>query len=382
MTALPSYFDDFLQEIRLTRSQVEELKVAHTTLRERLLADEDMRAIIVSTFLHGSYRRATAIRPEGDARADVDVIVVTKLDRTKYTPQQVFDKIEPFLEGYGYAYEPQSRSFKISFEEVDLDLVPTSAPSEVDQKAYRSESVLTLDSVADNAGDWRYNDYWVSSNQRDVVEAASRLYKAAKADEWKTEPLWIPDRDRKAWQATHPLAQLLATRDKNKACRGHFVNVVKAVKWWRRAMHPEPKRPKGYPLERIVFEGCPEGVMSVAHGLTKALENTVEHFRDEALRRKPFLRDHGVDQNVLERIDGDDFQAFYEQVELAAIDARTALEEVDPIASAELWHQLLGDAFPEPPGSKSDNDAGSSGGDRGGYIAPVAPANPRGGRFA
>ncbi len=40
---MTSYFNDFLKEIRLTTAQVNELKSAHTTLRERLMNDENYR---------------------------------------------------------------------------------------------------------------------------------------------------------------------------------------------------------------------------------------------------------------------------------------------------------------------------------------------------
>ena len=58
---LPSYFSDFLSAIRPTDSQKEDYKTGHKTLRERLNNDEKLGPILVSDFLQGSYRRATAI---------------------------------------------------------------------------------------------------------------------------------------------------------------------------------------------------------------------------------------------------------------------------------------------------------------------------------
>jgi hypothetical protein len=40
MAAIASYFSDFLSEIRLTESQVEDCITGHSTLRKRLLEDE------------------------------------------------------------------------------------------------------------------------------------------------------------------------------------------------------------------------------------------------------------------------------------------------------------------------------------------------------
>ena len=84
---LPSYFADFLREIRPTRTSSTNSR-GHTTLRDRLRDDPGLSGIYISDFLQGSYRRATAVRPKGEARSDVDVIVVTDLDRQSCTPQK------------------------------------------------------------------------------------------------------------------------------------------------------------------------------------------------------------------------------------------------------------------------------------------------------
>ena len=51
MSTVPSYFKDFLSNIRLSDNQVSDLKTGHTTLRKRLEEDETLSKIIVSTFL-------------------------------------------------------------------------------------------------------------------------------------------------------------------------------------------------------------------------------------------------------------------------------------------------------------------------------------------
>ena len=79
MATLTSYFNDLISEIRPTEAQRKNLQDAHQRFRERLLADEHLKSMIVSVFLQGSYRRATAIRPQGDDKLDVDMVVVTRL---------------------------------------------------------------------------------------------------------------------------------------------------------------------------------------------------------------------------------------------------------------------------------------------------------------
>ena len=47
MSTVPSYFKDFLSNIRLSDNQISDLKTGHTTLRKRLEADETLSKIIV-----------------------------------------------------------------------------------------------------------------------------------------------------------------------------------------------------------------------------------------------------------------------------------------------------------------------------------------------
>ena len=98
MATVPTYFKDFLANIRLTSSQVNDLKTGHHTLRNRLNDDEELSKIIVSTFLQGSYKRSTAVKPKNGTKSDVDVIVVTKLDSNEYTPEQALNTFVPFLD--------------------------------------------------------------------------------------------------------------------------------------------------------------------------------------------------------------------------------------------------------------------------------------------
>lgn len=52
------------------------------------------------------------------------------------------------------------------------------------------------------------------------------------------EPLYIPDRDADSWEKTHPLEQISWTQQKNARCNGHYVNIVKCLKWWRKEKYP------------------------------------------------------------------------------------------------------------------------------------------------
>lgn len=380
---LPTYFNDFLTEIRLTKNQREDCIRGHTTLRERLANDEDLSDIVVSTFLQGSYRRATAIRPKNGVRADVDVIVVTKLSRHEYTdPEKAMLLFRPFLkEHYSGKYHIQGRSFGIELTYVDLDLVITSAPSESEIRVYSSDSVLE-ENMLEDLGDWRPVQSWVAPDKRTSKTATVLLEKARSEPLWKTEPLYIPDREAKSWQPTHPLAQIVWTWEKNRACNRHYVNVVKALKWWQRVNHPDSGRPKGYPLEHLIGLCCPDGITSVATGITAVLERIVQDYASYAQSETvPTLCDHGVpEHDVFARISGEEFAVFYDQVGAAAQIARRALEATDVTESATEWRRLFGSKFPVDP-DQEDNSGGTKMGE-GGYTPRTGPSVITGGRYA
>lgn len=360
MATINSYFSDFIREIKLTDSQAEGCKTGHSTLRERLLNDADLAPIIIDTFLQGSYRRSTAVRPiDNDSNADVDVIVVTNLDKSVVTPQEALNKFKPFLEKhYAGKYKLQGRSWGIKLSYVDLDLVPTSAPSEAQKAVLKSASVRT-DRTLEESLDWTMKPSWLPSEQRNPRFLKEYRTKLEAEKEWQAEPLWIPDREVKTWNETDPLAQIDATSKKNGSCNGHFVNVVKCLKWWRAAKEPKPKYPKSYPLEHLTWTCCPDNITTVADGVVKTLENIRDRYITEAiLKTVPFLPDHGVPtHNVLGRISGDDWSTFHKIVTNASKLARKAYDEEDVRESAVLWKQLFGDKFPDPP-AKSNTSGG------------------------
>jgi hypothetical protein len=377
---LPSDFKEFLQKIRPTENQRSDLQTGHRTLRDRLNDDEDLKNVLISDFLQGSYRRATAIRPSGDRRSDVDIIVVTKLSEDEYTPAQAMDLFESFLnKHYKGKWRQQGRSFGIELRYVELDLVLTSAPSEAEVGILKSDAIKSDDDI-EEAKDWRLHESWPALSSRSRDDARILVAKAKNEPEWKAEPLRIPDRDANQWESTHPIEQISWTRDKNARMNGHFVNVVKAIKWWRVENFDEPKHPKGFPLERLIGECCPDGISSVAEGVVKTLEDIVSRYAlTVVMGSKPVLPDYGVStHDVFKRISADDFRKFYDQSKDGAALARRAFDSKDRNESGTLWRDLFRSKFPTPPA----NGGGGSGGSGRGYTPPTSPAVPGSGRFA
>src|SRR3990172_10394593 len=62
---LKTDFEAFLREIRPTQSQRSDLQTGHRALRDRLRDDEELKNVVVSDFLQGSYRRGAAAPPQG-----------------------------------------------------------------------------------------------------------------------------------------------------------------------------------------------------------------------------------------------------------------------------------------------------------------------------
>lgn len=369
---LPTYFDEFLAKISPTKDQKKIMTGEHKLLRERLMNDEDLEDVLLSTFIQGSNRRYTANKGCVDHPCDVDVVAVTNIPRGPETAAHAHQVFRPFLERhYKGRYEPQDRSWCITVHpEVKIDLVPTSEPDSQELRA----------AIFSDAGLSRWDPESSFLAGSALSSERDAMFAAAKRDQdWqKSEPLWIPDRKLRTWDKTHPLYLIGWSAAKNLACDGHYVGVVKALKWWRRDVEPLPKYPKGYPLEHLIGECCPDGITSVAEGVTATLAEMARRYLAyaEALQ-VPFLPARGVrdpEVNVMARVTGEDFAAFHKKVVRSAGLAQRALEAEDIAESATLWQQLLGREFPEPPEDHARVKVG--------YTPPAAPARPREGRFA
>jgi Second Messenger Oligonucleotide or Dinucleotide Synthetase domain len=351
MTAVPSYFTDFLAEIRLTDAQQSACQEKHLELRRLLQLDPDLSAVIIDAFLQGSYRRETGVRPlkpsNGAEHLDVDLVVVTTLDPKAHTPDMVVTRLTPFLDrNFRGSWQRNDRSIKITFADtpVTLDLVTTAAPSMI-QEAIKAAELRRPGTQRMLPLSRRKLDE--PSDILTFRRALSEVRKAAGSDDWRQDALLIPDRELKTWVRTHPIAQIEWTTRKNSKTNQHYVNVVKAAKWWRRR-NSRPEHPRGYPLEHLIGAMCPDGIDSVAEGLTRSFEAIVFRFKPGD---KPALPDHGVpEHDVLKRVTVADFAAFLGLLRNAATLARRAMDSPTVPESASTWRELLGPEFPVPDG--------------------------------
>lgn len=355
MASLPSLFGTFLSNIRPSSSHIEGYKEGHETLRTHLQADDQVSEFYIGDFLQGSYRRWTAVKPIEREKSDVDIVLVTDLDKHSVTPRDALQQCEPFLEKH-YTDDQWSKTdhaYNIETDSVEIDLVLTAAPSKATRTVLQSDGAiggLEIGTGLDQA-------------QSDSIAKAFGLTLAGSDEAWKNEPLDIPNRESNEWEETNPLATIDWTLKKNDSTDGHYVNVVKAIKWWRRTQFTEPERPKGYPLEHLVGCCCPDDIDTVAKGITRTFEVIKEEFASEAaLEEAPSLPAHGLSHiDVFARLDGQVFADFYERASDAATVARTALDEENKAISRESWYELFGEEFPEYEGSDTDDGGESKG---------------------
>lgn len=334
------YFDDFLRGIRLTESQRKAAKKGHETLRERLL-DNHSGGEIVTTFLQGSYRRATAIKPQDGKSSDVDVVVVTNFDPSEWTPKAALEFFEPFLEKYYKGkYTQQSRSYQIQLAEVELDLVVTSAASQAFVDEFRNDQIA-IRAILKSSDP-------ITEMTIQVPTPTFKSFIFRDFDE--SEVLRIPDRDLGRWEETHPIEQILWTYEKNDKCNGHYVNVVKAVKWWQRLNSDAVEHPKGYPLEHIVGDHCPDGIESIEEGLIATFRAIKQKYSWHAIMGEvPVSYDRGIRTNVLTRITKKQFAQFYKEIERVCETLDQITDTDDECEKIRLWGEIFGEAFPNPP---------------------------------
>lgn len=340
MSSIPLYFKDFLNEIRLPNDLRSELIAAHTDLREWLKTDDITKDLLVESFLQGSYARSTCIKPGDGDKVDVDVIAVTNIDHDDVSAKEAFALVMPFVEEHYENYRQQRRSIGISLPKVDVDLVITAAPSEEVKREIKSAALSSAFTVDDISG---YERPLIESYHRDSLEAFFKT--DIRGQQWRQEPLLIPDSEQDEWYRTHPLEQIRWTREKNLLCAGNYVNVVKAIKWWRRLTLPDLKYPKSYPLEHFVGECCPNSIKSVAEGIAETLGTIVRRYPT-----KPILPDRGVrEHDVFETLSEDDYNTFYDAVCIDARLAKKAYDSNDPEESVNLWRAFFKncDEFPK-----------------------------------
>lgn len=298
-------FTTFLNDIEPSKTTKTDASNGHTKVRDFLSGHATYKKHYVSSFLSGSYKRVTAIRPktkEGTvARPDVDIIVVTN-HTLNDDPQSVIDLLYDTLKPEYSTIRKQNRSVGIQTDKVDIDVVPIIAPYGMDGSLY------------------------------------------------------IPDRKKEQWIITNPPKHTTWTTEVNQDSGGRFKPLVKLMKWWRRENPTIAKKPKGFVIECIVAECMDRQQTNYGELFVGTLEKIVEKYAIYiSLRTVPFIQDPGVSSNsVTTGMTFDAFEGFYNKVKAHAKVGREAIDEKDEEKSITKWRTLFGDRFPKS-GSSQNN---------------------------
>jgi predicted nucleotidyltransferase len=296
-------FTELLSDIEPSTTTQTNASSAQTELRDFLTDDEDFKKYHETTFLSGSYKRKTAIRPHtknGQTdRPDVDIIVVTThtLDDS---PKEVVDLLYKTLKKEYSDIRRQARSVGIESSKADMDVVP--------------------------------------------IIPDGTMYR-------------IPDRKQEEWIKTNPPGHTTWTTETNTAAGGRFKPLVKLMKWWRRENPTVAKKPKGFVIECITAECMDYEETYYGELFVKTLEEIVEKYKtNHLLGTVPNISDPGVPGNfVTDGITADAFTGFYNKAKSHAELGRKALNETAPEEATKLWKKIFGDRFPKTEGTNSNS---------------------------
>ncbi len=304
--ATQKQFLDLLQDIEPSPTTTADASKSHTDLRKFLRENPRFKSVHIDTFLSGSYRRDTAIRPRTEngvvARPDVDIIVVTN-HTSSDKPVDVISKLCKVIREEYTDARLQARSVGILTSKVDMDVVPIIAP-------YGMENTL-----------------------------------------------YIPDRQLEKWLVTNPPRHTTWTTEVNQDTNGNFKPLVKLMKWWRRQNPTVSKRPKGFVIECIVAECISRSETNYAKLFIGLLENIVSRYSYAAASNTiPWITDPGVPTNsVTSGMTAEAFAGFYNKAKAHLAIAQEALQLSDsnPKKELELWREIFGQRFPASVSQKS-----------------------------
>jgi predicted nucleotidyltransferase len=295
--ATQQQFRDFLSDIEPSNTTKENASNAHAAPRDHLKSHDKFKKYHVSTFLSGSYKRDTAIRPRvhdgQEDRADVDVIVVTNHKKTD-KPEEVICLLHRTLQEKYDDIKKNVRSVTIVANGINVDIVPIIAPDGLNGR------------------------------------------------------LFIPDRNLSKWVETNPIKHTQWTIDTNEAADGRFKPLVKLVKWWKRENPTGFRKPKGFQVECVVAECMEYGQAQYQELFVGTLEGIVSRYQPHIdAGVLPFIADPGVAGNsVIEGMTFEEFNAFHNTAKKHAKLGREAINEADPEKETEKWRKVFGERFP------------------------------------
>lgn len=162
--------------------------------------------------------------------------------------------------------------------------------------------------------------------------------------------IWIADREDDRFELSDTRLVTLAVQARNQECGGKFIHQVRMVRhWFRRVLDGLVPRFVG---ECLAYEVITDE-MAHDEAVAAVFAAAVKHV-EEGVVLVP-----GSDENVLDRLDDSALQALRDHLREADRAAQEALDLAaagDEEGAVDIWHQVFGDPFPEPP-AQSVEDA-------------------------
>jgi len=300
-------FSEFLTDINPSTTTTQRSQSAHTEVRKALLADETFKSRVERTFLGGSYKRQSAIRPvrkgDDEQRPDVDIYVVVDASPDWNTPADLMEELFAALDGnrkeLGITKLKRGRcSIAVSMNKADLDV-----------------SVLLE----------RQTDGYYRIGNKDTGE----------------------------WYPTDPEEHTNWSTRENTRLSGRLKPMTKMLKWARRENPTQFRHPKSFALEALLAANMSENVGhygQLFHDFCDAFVNAYQADRDWG--SCPELADPAIQNgNILAGVSADQFCAFFDKIKAHRDDAARALSETDQEKATKYWRRIFGTRFPSP---KSD----------------------------
>ena len=297
-------FTDFIKDITPSPTTNARSASAHNAVRDALTSDDGYKQEVLRTFLGGSYKRMTAIRPvtKGDdtERPDVDIYVVVAGSTWTKTPKELIEDL------YG-ALNRNRRSLgitKISRNRCSISLSTGSADMDV-------SPILDRD--------------------------ASGYYR-------------IGNRYTDEWYETDPEAHTTWSAEVNADCSGRFNPMVKMVKWTRREYPTKSKHPKSIALEALIAKHMDRYETHYGQLIHDTFNSIVDAYGiDRLLGICPTVDDPAVaGGNLLNGVSGEVFSGFYDKIKSFRDEAAKALATDDQEKATVHWRRIFGPRFPSP----------------------------------
>lgn len=306
-------FNEFITDITPSVTTNTRSASAHSSVRDALTTDDIYKADVLRTFLGGSYKRKTAIRPvtkNGDTeRPDVDIYIVVSGSTWTSTPEDLIENLYSALN--------------------------------------RSRSALGITSINRNRCSIAISTAKADMDVSPLLERDEHGYYR------------IGNRNTGEWYQTEPEAHTTWSAGVNSDVGMRFNPMVKMVKWSRREFPTKNKHPKSIALEALVAKHISVYETHYGNLLHDTFNDIVETYSwDRSLGICPTVDDPAIkDGNLLAGVSGDAFSAFYDNVKYFRDEAAKAIATDDQDIATKHWRRILGVRFPSPKTSKASTSS-------------------------